>query len=242
MASASGRTRIDIKSNANQVLAATREHGRLLPVALTSSLVNIALAAVEQAEKTGIVKGHENPEGKKGSWYAMPVPGAVDMTSRPTRFDLQNGQAKFQYTRNAKGHILSRTAVRTGDQSQRYLFRDKVVSRTGEFFDDMNFDASPGVRNMQLDPGKLRADYLLESNLGGLQIAAQGNQVLIRSTSSTEGIKMALLEKRGINNGQGRPRYLLRRGLRSVTNRYSTFMRKALAKIEAQAKAKAGLK
>lgn len=235
---AAGKFKAEVRSNARQVLAVTRENGKLLPAALVAAMTNVALAGVEQANKNGIVTGHE---GKEGSWWAEPIAGATDPTALPTRWDSKNGQAGYVYTRNAKGHILDRKLVREATANAAYLFRDRVVSRTGEFADDLDFDLAPGVRGMQLDGATLREEYLLESNLGGLKIAAVGSEVLLMTSSSDEGNKVAVLEKRGTRNGKGPPRYIIRRALKSVANRYSTAMRKELAlAAKLAAKAKAG--
>jgi len=240
MAAAGKSFKVDVKSNALQVLAVTRENGKLLPAALAAALTNLALAGIEQAELNGIVRGHENP--KKDSWFALPIPGATDPTAKPTAFDFKNHAVKMSnFVRDSKGHILGRTVERSGPQFG-YLFRDKVVSRTGEYYDDMSFENDPSVRGTQLDPAMLREQFLLSSNLGGLEISAIGSEVLLRTTATNEGNKIATLEKRGTQSGRGRPRYIIRRALQSVTKRYSTTMKKEMAKaakLAAQAKASA---
>lgn len=233
MNSAAKSLRAAIKSNGNQVLAATLHRRDQLDAALTAALTNVALAAVEVAD-TFVVRGHENPSGKAGSWHSVPVPGAHYPLAKPSYDDTRNKRVSATYTRNAKGHILATKVEVISARAAMYLFRDKIVSRTGSLRADMTFDGEPGVRNMQLDGAAAREQYLLESAEGGLEIAAIDGQVLIRTTDTKEGRKMSILEKRGAENGKGRPRYPLRRGLRSASTRYTTFMRKALAKLDAK--------
>lgn len=238
MAAAGNRPfKVDLKSNAKTVLAQTREFGRLIPAASAAALVNLLLGAVEQAHRNGVVHGHEK-EG--GFWNIQPISGADHPTTLPTAHDLQTKTAKFEYTRDAKGHILSRKAVRVS-QPDNYLFKDKAVSRTGEFDSDLSFDMEADVREFDLNPDVIRENFFLESNLGGIQIIADGDGALLRTTGTNEGDKISALEKRGINGGRGRPRYILRRSIQSVSKRWSTLMRKELAKAEklaAQARAR----
>lgn len=223
-----GKFKFDVKSNAKSVLAWTREYGRLLPAAQAAALVNLLLGAVEQADQTGIVMGHET--GKDESWYAIPVAGADHPTAKPTAYDFKHGAAKItSYVRNAKGQILDRRVERLGTQSS-YLFKDKVVSRTGELHDDMSFDMEGDVQGYQLDAEALREAYLMKSNLGGMEIVADDGGAILRTTATNDGQKVATLEKRGIQSGKGRPRYIIRKALISVSKRYSTSMRKELAK------------
>jgi hypothetical protein len=233
MASAAGSIRAAIKSNGDQVLAATLHRRDQLSAVQTAALVNIALAAVQVAD-TFVVRGHENPSGKAGSWHSVPVPGAHYPLAKPSLSDMRNRRVAYTYTRDAKGHILDRKVEVLSARAAMYLFRDKLVSRTGDLAMDMSFDGEPGVRNMQLDGAAAREQYMLESWLGGLEIAALNGQVILRTTDSKEGRKMSVLEKRGAENGKGRPRYGLRRGLRSASTRYTTYMRKALAKLAAK--------
>lgn len=231
MAGAAGSIKVDIRSNGAKVLAATRNLRDKLPAAQTEALVNLALLAVKMAD-LNLVRGHENPSGKAGSWHSIPVPGAHYPLAKPSLDDTRNKRVKYSYTRDAKGHILDRKVEVISERAAMYLFRDKLVSRTGDLAADFSFDGEPGVRNMQLDAGAARAQYRLESGLGGLEIAGMDGQVLLRTTATKEGRKMSVLEKRGAQNGKDRPRYLLRRGLRSASTRYTTFMRKALAKLQ----------
>jgi hypothetical protein len=233
MAKAAGNMRLAIRSNGDQVLAATLKMRDQLPAAQTAALTNLALAAVDLAD-TYLVRGHENPSGKSGSWYSVPVPGAHYTLSKPSSSDVREKRVVTTYTRDAKGRILDRKFQVLSERAAMYLFRDKMVSRTGDLAEDMSFDNDPLVRNMQLDAGAARTQYLLESGLGGLEIAAINGQVLLRTTATKEGRKMSVLEKRGAENGKGRPRYPLRRGLRSASTRYTTYMRKALAKLAAK--------
>lgn len=227
MAAAGNRPfKVDLKSNGRAVLAATRENGRLIPAAAAAALVNILLAATEQAHRNGVVQGHE---GEGGFWRIQPIPGSDHATTLPTAHDVRSNTARYVYTRNAKGHILSRKAERKAVPAN-YLFKDKIVSRSGGFDSDLSFDMEAGVREFDLDPNVVRENFLLESNLGGLQIIADGDGAILRSTSTSDGQKMATLEKRGIQNGKGRPRYILRRAIQGVNNRWSTLMRKELAK------------
>lgn len=233
---AAGKFKLDVKSNAQSVLAFTREVGRLLPAAQCASLVNIALGVVHQVDLNSIVLGQST---RDDSWYAMPIPGADHPTAKPTANDFKSRTVVASgYTRNAKGQILSRTVQRVGPQLN-YLFKDKVVSRTGELHDDLSFDMEAHVLEFQLDPQIVRDNFFLESNLGGLQIAAQGPQVILKTTNTNDGQKIATLEKRGIQSGTGRPRYMFRKALISATKRYSTAMAKELAKAEKLGKAAA---
>lgn len=232
MAAAGKVLKIDLRSNARSVLAQTREHGRLIPAASAAVLVNLLLGSVERARRNSVVQGGR--ASKDDSWFATPVVGADHPTARPTAHDIQTKTAKYEYTRDAKGHILARKPVRVGTPAN-YLFKDRVVSRTGEFEDDLSFDMEAGVREYDLDPNVIRENFLLESNLGGLRIVADGDGAMLLSSGDNDGQKMATLEKRGIRAGQGKPRYILRRAIQGEAKRWSTLMRKELAKAEREA-------
>lgn len=233
--------KIDYRSNAKAVLAQTREFGRLIPAASAAVLVNLLLGSVERARRSSLVQGGR--AAKDDSWYATPIAGADHPTAKPTAEDFRARTVKAtSYVRNAKGQILSRKVERVGPQLN-YLFKDKVVSRTGEFEDDLSFDMEAGVREYDLDPNVIRDNFLLESNLGGLRIVADGDGAMLLSSADDDGQKMATLEKRGIQSGKGKPRYILRRAIQGESRRWSTLMRKELAKAEklaAQAKERLG--
>ena len=233
MAAAGKVLKIDLRSNARAALAQTREHGRLIPAASAAVLVNLLLGSVERARRNSVVQGDR--AAKDDSWYATPIAGADHPTAKPTAADFKARTVRATaYQRNAKGQILSRTVERVGPQLN-YLFKDRVVSRTGEFEDDLSFDMEAGVREYDLDPNVIRENFLLESNLGGLQIVADGDGAMLMSTVGDDGQKMATLEKRGIRSGQGKPRYILRRAIQGEAKRWSTLMRKELAKAEREA-------
>lgn len=233
---AAGKYKLDVKSSAKSVAAYIREYGRLLPAAQCASLVNLVLGTVDEVSRSGVVTGQP---ANDDSWYAKPIPGADHPTARPTKHDFQTRAVKaVGFVRNAKGHILSRTVQRVGPQLS-YLFKDRVVSRTGALHNDLSFDFETHVQGFQLDPNVVRDNFFLESNLGGLQIAAQGNQVILKTTGTNDGAKIATLEKRGIQSGSGRPRYMFRKALISNTKRFSTGMKKELAKADKLAKAAA---
>lgn len=233
---AAGKYKLDVKSNAKSVTAYIREYGRLLPAAQCASLVNLALGTVDQVDRNSIVMGQP---ANDNSWYAMPISGADHPTAKPTKHDFQVRTVKaVGFQRNAKGQILSRTVQRVGPQLN-YLFKDRVVSRTGALHNDLSFDFESHVQGFQLDPSVVRDNFFLESNLGGLQIAAQGNQVILKTTSTNDGAKITTLEKRGIQSGSGRPRYMFRKALISNTKRFSTGMKKELVKADKLAKAAA---
>lgn len=195
-------------------------------------MTNIALAGVRQAELNGLIRGHENPSKKSGSWYSIPVPGADHRQALPTLHDIKTGAAKITYKRNEKGHIKGRTVERSA-RSENYLFRDKVVSRTGELYDDLSFANDPSVSGGTV---RLAEAFHLESGLGGLEIASMGWTVLVRTTPSQEGQKLAVLEKRRADNGRLQPRYFLRRNLQSVARRYSTTFKREMAAAERAAR------
>lgn len=222
--------RVDLKSNAREVLAYTREMGQLMPGVLTTHLANITLAGLRQAELNGIVRGNENLAKKHGSWYSKPAPGADHQPALPTLHDLRTGSAKMTYIRDAKGHIKGRKAEHTG-RADNYLFRDKVVSRTGRLDDMFEFDWNA---KFKVDQWKLQGshEYVFLKNLDGATISAMGSTVLFRTTPDEPGQKIAFLERSRADRGRLQPRYFIRRNLQSVARRYSTTFKREMAAAE----------
>lgn len=227
--------KVEIRSDVRRLQAHARAMEELVPAALTTSLVNVVLAGIEQAEKNGIVRGSENPSGKPGTWFSKPVPGADHHPGLPTKQDIEDGHVTWEYIRNEKGHIIDRKPIMNSTPGN-YLFRDKVVSRTGDLFDDFSFDGEPDIEQGRLDPSILRDRYHFESNLGGMTLSAIGGEALLRTTPTRQGQKIATLEKRRADNGRMQPRYWIRRNLQSVTRRWSTAFKAEMRKAEKEAK------
>jgi len=235
-----GRTsKVDLKSNAREVVAWSREMGKLTPDALTTSVVNIMLAGMTQVSQSGIVRGHENTPRKGGTWFSNPVPGADHKTSLATAYDVREGDAKYVYIRDKKGHILNRQVVRK-ETSSYYLFRDKWVSRTGELDDwflfnwgQMHLDeqwkngSGTGLQHL----GGIHGVVFLEA-YEGMKIAGRDGVALFQTTSDDKGAKVAFLERARANSGELQPRYVIRRSLQAVSRRWSTSFRSEMKRAQ----------
>lgn len=243
MAGVRGESRnlkVDLKSNAREVVAWSREMGKLTPDALTTSVVNIMLAGMTQVSQSGIVRGFENDPPKGGTWFSRPVPGADHKPSKATAFDVREGQATYTYIRNEKGHIKDRKITRK-ETSSYYLFRDKWVSRTGQLDDWFLFDwgqtsldrqwtnGSGGTGLQHLDG--IHGVVFLEA-YDGMKIAGRDGVALFQTTPDDKGEKVAFLERSRANNGELQPRYVIRRGVQSVSRRWSTSFRSEMKRAE----------
>lgn len=228
---AARNAKVDLKSNAREVIAWTREMGALTPAALTTSVVNIVLKGLQQAYESGLVQGYENPSKKSGSWYEIPVPGADHRMSAPTLYDMRSASASIVYKRDEKGHILDREATQFGPM-RAYLFRDKWVSRTGNLRDLLYMDW--GEQHVDETQWKVSGTHesILLQGADGISIAGRDGVALIQTTPDKWGYKIAALERARADRGNLQPRYVIRRNLQSVSRRWSTTFKSEMKRAE----------